>query len=100
VQPAPNTYGNLLERHERRMGGNEMTMHDLFSGVDDPVTEASRMLSKHDLFVVPGSVVRECMNVLHILLCDTESVDEAMEIQALIHNIEAAFNHGMQNETV
>jgi len=39
--------------------------HDLFGVVDDPVTEAARMLAQHDLFVVPGSVMRDCLNVLH-----------------------------------
>ncbi len=72
-----------------------MRMHDLFGLVDDPITEAARMLAQHDLVVVPGSVMRECMNVLHILVCDAESVEETMEIQALIHHIEAAWNHGM-----
>lgn len=72
-----------------------MSMHDLFGGVDDPVTEACRMLAEHDLVVVPGSVMRECMNVLHILACDTESVEEGLELQALIHHIEAAWAHGM-----
>ena len=72
-----------------------MRMHDLFGGVDDPVTEACRMLAEHDLVVVPGSVMRECMNVLHILACDTESVEECLELQALIHHIEAAWAHCM-----
>jgi hypothetical protein len=36
-----------------------MTMLDLFGVVDDPVTEAARMLAQHDLFVVPGAVMRE-----------------------------------------
>ena len=72
-----------------------MSMHDLFGGVDDPVTEACRMLAEHDLVVVPGSVMRECMNVLHILACDTESVEECLELQALIHHIEAAWAHCM-----
>ncbi len=49
-----------------------MGMHDLFGVVDDPVTEAARMLAQHDLFVVPGSVMRDCLNVLHILVCDSE----------------------------
>ena len=40
--------------------------------------------------------MRECVNVLHILVCDAESVEEAMSIQALIHHIEAAWAHGMQ----
>ena len=72
------------------------SMHDLFGVVDDPVTEMCRELQKHDLVVVPGKVMRECVNVLHILVCDAESVEEAMEIQALIHHIEAAWTHGMQ----
>lgn len=72
-----------------------MSTHDLFGGVDDPVTEACRMLAEHDLVVAPGSVMRECMNVLHILACDTESVEECLELQALIHHIEAAWAHGM-----
>ena len=76
-----------------------MSMHDLFGGVDDPVTEACRMLAEHDLVVVPGSVMRECMNVLHILACDTESVEEGLELQALIHHIEAAWAHGMPPNT-
>lgn len=67
-----------------------MGMHDLFGVVDDPVTEAARMLAQHDLFVVPGSVMRECLNVLHILVCDSDDVEEAMLTQALIHHIEAA----------
>ena len=29
-------------------------MNDLLDGIDDPVTEAARMLAQHDLFVVPG----------------------------------------------
>lgn len=72
-----------------------MSMHDLFGLVDDPVTEAARMLAQHDLVVVPGSVMRNCLNVLHILACDAESVEETMEVQALIHYIEAAWAHGM-----
>jgi len=76
-----------------------MGMHDLFGVVDDPVTEACRMLAEHDLVVVPGSVMRECMNVLHILACDMESVEEGLELQALIHHIEAAWAHGMPPNT-
>ena len=68
-----------------------MGMHDLFGVVDDPVTEAARMLAQHDLFVVPGSVMRDCLNVLHILVCDSEDAEEAMLTQALIHHIEAAW---------
>ena len=68
-----------------------MGMHDLFGVVDDPVTEAARILAQHDLFVVPGSVMRECLNVLHILVCDSDDVEEAMLTQALIHHIEAAW---------
>lgn len=68
-----------------------MSMHDLFGVVDDPVTEAARMLAKHDLFVVPGSVMRECLTVLHVLVCDSEDAEEAMLTQALIHHIEAAW---------
>jgi hypothetical protein len=74
-----------------------MEMHDLFGVVDDPVTEAARMLAEHDLFVVPGDVMRDCLNVLHILVCDSESVEEAMETQALIHHIEAAWALAMPN---
>lgn len=66
-------------------------MNDLLVGIDDPVTEAARMLAQHDLFVVPGSVLRECLNVLHILVCDSDDVEEAMLTQALIHHIEAAW---------
>lgn len=66
-------------------------MNDLLGGIDDPVTEAARMLAQHDLFVVPGSVLRECLNVLHILACDSDDVEEAMLTQALIHHIEAAW---------
>lgn len=65
-------------------------MNDLLGGIDDPVTEAARMLAQHDLFVVPGSVLRECLNVLHILVCDSDDAEEAMLTQALIHHIEAA----------
>lgn len=72
-----------------------MGMHDLFGVVDDPVTEACRMLAQHDLVVVPGSVMRDCLNVLHILVCDSEDAEEAMLTQALIHHIEAAWAHGM-----
>ena len=68
-----------------------MGMHDLFGVVDDPVTEAARMLSQHDLFVVPGSVLRECLTVLHVLVCDSDDAEEAMLTQALIHHIEAAW---------
>ena len=53
-----------------------MGMHDLFGVVDDPVTEAARMLAQHDLFVVPGSVMRDCLNVLHILVCDSEDAED------------------------
>lgn len=38
---------------------------------------------------------RDNLNVLHILACDTESVEEGLELQALIHHIEAAWAHGM-----
>lgn len=68
-----------------------MSMHDLFGCVDDPVTEAARVLARHDLFVVPGSVMRECLSVLHILVCDSDDAEEAMQTQALIHHIEAAW---------
>lgn len=67
-----------------------MGMHDLFGVVDDPVTEAARMLAQHDLFVVPGSVLRQCLDVLHVLVCDSDDAEEAMLTQALIHHIEAA----------
>lgn len=70
-------------------------MHDLFGVFDDPITEAARMLATHDLVVVPGSVMRDCLDVLHILVCDSESVEEAMLTQALIHNIEAAWAQSM-----
>lgn len=73
-----------------------MSMHDLFGVTDDPVTEACRELAKHDLVVVPGQVMRDCMNVLNILLDETESTEEAMNVQALIHHIEAAWAHGTQ----
>lgn len=68
-----------------------MEMHDLFGVVDDPVTEAARMLAQHDLFVVPGSVMRKCLNVLHILSCDSDDMEETILIGQLIHNIEAAW---------
>jgi hypothetical protein len=71
-----------------------MSMHDLFGEVDDPITEAARMLAKHDLVVMPGSTMRDCLDVLNILVCDAESVEEAMETQALIHQIEAAWWNG------
>jgi hypothetical protein len=66
------------------------SMNDLFDVLDDQVIEGARMLAQHDLLVVPGSVMRECLNVLHILVCDCESAEEAMLTQALIHRIEAA----------
>ena len=71
-----------------------MGMHDLFCVVDDPVTEAARMLAQHDLFVVPGSVLRECLNVLHVLVCDSDDAEEAMLTQALIHHIESGMGTG------
>jgi hypothetical protein len=67
----------------------KMTMHDLFGGVDDPITEAALMLAQHDLFVVSGAVMRECLNVLHILAADSEDIDEGAAISTLINRIEA-----------
>ena len=67
-----------------------MTMHDLFGVVDDPVTEAALMLAQHDLFVVPGAVMRECLSVLHILAADSEDIDEGAATRTLINHIESA----------
>ena len=41
------------------------------------------------LFVVPGAVMRECLNVLHILAADSEDIDEGAAISTLINRIEA-----------
>lgn len=68
-----------------------MSMHDLFGVVDDPVTEAARMLAQHDLFVVPGSVMRECLNVLHILACDADDTEERASTLNLIRWIELSW---------
>ena len=63
-----------------------MSMHDLFGGVDDPVTEACRMLAEHDLVVVPGSVMRE-WEVEHGLTgLDEKSMEPVFEeIERRIH---------------
>jgi hypothetical protein len=73
----------------------EMTMHDLFGVVDDPVTEAAKMLAKHDLFIVQGHVMRDCIDVLRVLLCNAESTEEEILVQDLVSHLEHAVDYGM-----
>ena len=47
-------------------------------------------MTMHDLFVVSGAVMRECLNVLHILAADSEDIDEGDAISTLINRIESA----------
>lgn len=66
--------------------------NDLFGlPENDPVMSAVSLLAQHDMVSVPGSIMRDCMNVLHILACDTEDINECLEIKARIHHIEAAW---------
>lgn len=54
--------------------------------------KTARMLAQHDLFVVPGVVMRGMHDVLRVLLNDTDDVEEAMQTQALIHDIESIWD--------
>lgn len=56
------------------------TMHDLFGVVDDPVTEAQKLLAQHGFVAVHAELLQKCLTTLHVLACDAESADEEQEI--------------------